>query len=215
MRHGRCFGQFIAHRNLQAVRRLRFRNHPRRAPRPRHADEAADPITTRQSRNSVLLVATASSSSSPRRRFRVGRTKTGLGLFALKPFRKGDFILYYKGRLISNDEADRLGTKYLFEINNRWTIDGATKRNIARYINHSCKPNAETDVKRHKIIITAAKTIHPGDEITYNYGRNYFNAFIKPHGCRCAACTTAKRTGRGVKKQNGRRRTAKKRNGHA
>jgi uncharacterized protein len=126
--------------------------------------------------------------SSSRRRFRVGRSKSGLGLFAVKPFKKGDFITYYTGRLITTKEADELWTKYLFEVNSRWTIDGSTRRNVARYINHSCRPNAETDIKKHKIIISAIKGIYPGDEITYNYGRDYFNAFIKEHGCRCAAC---------------------------
>jgi SET domain-containing protein len=128
------------------------------------------------------------SSGASRRRLRVGRSRSGLGLFALAPIRKGEFIAYYSGRLISNDEADRLWTKYLFELNSRWTVDGSNRRNIARYVNHSCRPNAETDVKRHKIIITAIKNIQPGDEITYNYGRNYFDAFIKPGGCRCGAC---------------------------
>ena len=109
-----------------------------------------------------------------RRRFRIGRSKTGLGLFALKPIRRGEFIAYYTGRLIANDEADGLWTKYLFEVNNRWTVDGSGRDNIARYINHSCKPNAETDVKGHKVIITAIRTIHPGDEITYNYGTRLF-----------------------------------------
>ena len=120
--------------------------------------------------------------------FRIGRSKTGLGLFALKKIRRGQFVANYTGRLITDAYADKLWTKYLFEINNRWTLDGSIKRNIARYINHSCKPNAESDVKGHKVIITAIRTIRPGDEITYNYGRNYFNAFIKPHGCRCMAC---------------------------
>jgi SET domain-containing protein len=127
---------------------------------------------------------------SSRKRLRVGRSKAGFGLFALEPFRRGDFIANYTGRLITNERADELWTKYLFEINNRWTLDGSARSNIARYINHSCKPNAETDVKGHKIIITAIRTIHPGDEITYNYGRNYFNAFIKDNGCRCMACTS-------------------------
>ena len=67
-------------------------------------------------------------------------------------------------------------------------MDGSGRRNTARYINHACRPNAETDVKKHKIIITAIKNIEPGDEITYNYGRAYFNAFIKPYGCLCASC---------------------------
>jgi uncharacterized protein len=127
--------------------------------------------------------------SSSRRRFRVGRSKAGLGLFAVKPIKKGEFIAYYTGRIISNAEADRLWTKYLFELNSRWTVDGSTRRNIARYINHSCRPNAETDVKKLKVVITAIKNIQPGDEITYNYGRAYFNAFIKPMGCKCEACS--------------------------
>src|SRR5262245_4910120 len=127
-------------------------------------------------------------SSSSLRPFRVGRSKTGLGLFATKLIRRGTFILYYTGRKLPNKIADELDTKYLFEINNRWTIDGSTRRNVARYINHSCKPNAEADVKKHKVLITSIRTIQPGDEITYNYGRDYFNAFIKDKGCRCLAC---------------------------
>jgi len=129
-----------------------------------------------------------SRTSGSRRLFRVGRSKTGLGLFAAKLIRRGSFIVYYTGRKLPNRIADELDNKYLFEINNRWTMDGSPRRNVARYVNHSCRPNAETDVKKHKIIISAIRTIHPGDEITYNYGRNYFNAFIKEKGCKCAAC---------------------------
>jgi uncharacterized protein len=123
-----------------------------------------------------------------RRPFRVGRAKTGFGLFATEEIKKGSFITYYKGRKLPNAVADELSTKYLFELNGRWTIDGSNRRNLARYINHSCKPNSDADVKKHRIIISAIRTIHPGDEITYNYGRSYFNVFIKPDGCKCAAC---------------------------
>ena len=127
-------------------------------------------------------------------------------MFALKPIKRGEFIANYTGRLITNEHADKLWTKYLFEINNRWTIDGSSKRNIARYMNHSCRPNAESDVKGHKVIITAIKNIKPGDEITYNYGRNYFNAFIKPHGCRCMACHQKPMVKRSSRKRTRRRR---------
>lgn len=136
------------------------------------------------------------------RRIRVGRSKTGKGLFALTPFKPGEFIANYTGRLITNDYADELWTKYLFEINNRWTLDGSIRRNVARYINHSCKPNAETDVRGHKVIVTALRTIQPGDEITYNYGRNYFNAFIKPHGCRCQKCISERRAERASRRKS-------------
>ena len=125
---------------------------------------------------------------SPRRPFRIGRSKAGLGLFATKPIKKGAFIIKYWGRKLPNRIADDLDTKYLFEINSRVTVDGSPRRNIARYINHSCRPNAETDVKKGEVLITAYKNIQPGDEITYDYGKDYFNTFIKPYGCKCVKC---------------------------
>jgi len=150
-----------------------------------------------------------STTSSSRRPFRVGRSKTGLGLFATKLIRRGSFIVRYTGKKLHNRIADELDTKYLFEINNRWTIDGSSRKNVARYINHSCRPNAEADVKKHKILISAIKTIHPGDEITYNYGRNYFNAFIKERGCRCAACHQKKLVLRSQRKSRNKRKGRK------
>jgi uncharacterized protein len=145
--------------------------------------------------------------SSSRRPFRVGRAKTGLGLFATRLIRKGSFIVRYTGRMLPNRIADELDTKYLFEVNARWTVDGSSRKNVARYVNHSCRPNAEADVKKRKILITAIKTINPGDEITYNYGRDYFNAFIKQHGCRCAACHQKKFVMRSKHKRSRKRKT--------
>ena len=120
--------------------------------------------------------------------FRVGRSKTGLGLFATEEIKKGAFIIEYWGRCVSNRVADDLDNRYLFEVNSRWTIDGSTRRNTARYINHSCRPNAEANIIRRVIKIRAIKSIKPGDEITYNYGSGYFDTYIKPKGCRCAKC---------------------------
>ena len=142
----------------------------------------------KSAKESFKKAPSSTSTSSSRRPYRVGRSKTGFGLFATKTIKKGSFIAFYRGPKIRTAMADELANKYLFELNSRWTIDGSTRRNVARYINHSCRPNAETDVKKHTIVITAIKTIQPGDEIAYNYGRNYFNAYIKDKGCRCAAC---------------------------
>lgn len=121
--------------------------------------------------------------------FRVGRSLTGLGLFATREIQKGTFIIEYVGPRLSNEEVSRRrNTRYLFEVSSRWTIDGSPRWNIARYINHSCRPNAEAVVSRGRIRIKAIKRIKPGDEITYNYGKNYFETFIKPIGCKCGAC---------------------------
>ncbi len=81
----------------------------------------------------------------------------------------------------------------MFEINSRWTIDGKSRRNLGRYANHSCRPNAESDIVKGKIFLRAIKTIQPGDEVTYDYGKEYFQMFIKPKGCRCVKCVEKRR----------------------
>ena len=123
-----------------------------------------------------------------RRHLRVARSLAGLGLFARKPIEKGRYIVRYGGRKIPTDKADELNNRYLFEINSRWTIDGSSRRNLARYINHSCRPNAEVYFVKHVIKIRAIRNIKADEEITYNYGRNYFDCFIKDVGCKCIAC---------------------------
>jgi hypothetical protein len=124
--------------------------------------------------------------------YRVGRSRTGLGLFATKPIKKGAKIVRYFGPLLDSKKKkdDAIENKYLFELNNRWTIDGSVRKNIARYINHACRPNAESDVKprKRKVIIRAIKNIEPGEEINYDYGTDYFKAYLKPIGCKCDAC---------------------------
>ena len=118
------------------------------------------------------------------------RSSAGLGLFALREFKKDDEIIEYIGETISDDEAQRRGGKYLFELNDEWTIDGTTRKNVARYINHSCKPNCypELNDEETRVFIKAKRKIAVGEELTYDYGKQYFNIEIKPHGCKCAAC---------------------------
>jgi hypothetical protein len=124
--------------------------------------------------------------------YRVGRSRTGLGLFATKPIKKGAKIVRYFGPLLDSKKKkdDAIENKYLFELNGRWTIDGSVRENIARYINHACRPNAESDVKprKRKVVIRAIKNIEPGEEINYDYGTDYFKAYLKPIGCKCDAC---------------------------
>jgi hypothetical protein len=124
--------------------------------------------------------------------YRVGRSRTGLGLFATKPIKKGAKIVRYFGPLLDcrKKKDDAVENKYLFELNGRWTIDGSVRKNIARYINHACKPNAESDVnpRKRKVVIRAIKKIEPGEEINYDYGTDYFKAYLKPIGCKCDAC---------------------------
>src|SRR4029453_5733661 len=103
----------------------------------------------------------------------------------------GSFIVEYKGRKGTKEQADILearGNRYLYEINTRWTIDGTSRKNLGRYANHSCRPNAETHTIGHKVIIRAIKNIRTGAEITYSYGRDYLTNVITRRGCKCEKC---------------------------
>ncbi|OGG41102.1 hypothetical protein A2118_01470 [Candidatus Kaiserbacteria bacterium GWA2_50_9] len=117
---------------------------------------------------------------------RAGRANAGLGLFATRSFKKGERIIEYIGRTLPTAEQYSSRSKYLFEVNKRKTIDGAIRSNIARYINHSCKPNCEPEIERGHIFIDAIKNIKVGEEFVYDYGEEYFNEHIRPYGCRCA-----------------------------
>jgi SET domain-containing protein len=119
----------------------------------------------------------------------VKRAKAGLGLFATRSFKKGDRIIEYFGRTISNAEAYTSRSKYLFEVNTRKTVDGTTRKNIARYINHSCRPNCEPEIEQGRIFIDAIRNIKSGEELSYDYGEEYFDEHIRPYGCRCVKHT--------------------------
>ncbi len=122
-------------------------------------------------------------------RFKVRKSKpgTGQGLFAQHDIKKGDFILEYTGKRIPTALADTLTSRYLFEIDADWTIDGSPLSNTARYINHSCDPNTEAEIVDGRILILAKRPIEEGGELTIDYDIEYFDEFIRPVGCKCSA----------------------------
>jgi uncharacterized protein len=126
--------------------------------------------------------------SREKQKFAIKRTVTGLGLVALQPIPAGKKIIEYTGALISNEEVEKRRGKYFFGVNTKWSIDGSPRSNIARYINHSCRPNAEALISGRRVWIWSKRKIKAGEEITYNYGKEYFDDLIKPAGCRCEKC---------------------------
>lgn len=116
------------------------------------------------------------------------RCATGLGLFALAPIPAGRRIIEYTGPLVPNAEVEKRRGKYFFGVNSKWAIDGSPRANTARYINHSCRPNAEAVVSGRRVWIWSKRRIKAGEEITYDYGREYFDDHIRPAGCRCDKC---------------------------
>lgn len=124
----------------------------------------------------------------------------GTGVYAKKNIPKGATIIEYVGRKITKKESDRVyeeqyekheqdpesdGAVYIFELDDKWDIDGNVSLNTAKYINHSCSPNAETENTGKKILIQALRDIKKGEEITYNYG--YDIESYEDHPCRCGS----------------------------
>jgi len=115
----------------------------------------------------------------------VKRSHSGLGMFAKEPIKKKSFIIEYTGKRIPTKVADTLPGRYFFEIDSNWTIDGSTRSNTARYINHSCDPNCEAEIDENdRIMIYAIKNIEKGEELSFDYGEEYFEEFLK-EDCRC------------------------------
>lgn len=114
----------------------------------------------------------------------------GLGLFATLPLKKGDFIAEYTGELLTEEESDARGGKYLMDAEDGWVLDGKDRTCVAHFINHSCRPNCEAFAEGKRVFIYAIRDIAPGEEIGCDYGREYVEKFIKPYGCKCAVCHT-------------------------
>ncbi|MBI1202938.1 MAG: SET domain-containing protein-lysine N-methyltransferase [Rhodopseudomonas sp.] len=125
------------------------------------------------------------------RPFRLGRSRTGLGLFATKPIKKAARISEYRGRRLDLEaatKAENSGNRYLYEVNSKITIDGAHRSNIARYFNHSCNPNCDTFIRNKRVFIRTLRNIKPDEELTFDYGRDYLKNVIGLENCQCPRC---------------------------
>lgn len=122
----------------------------------------------------------------------------GRGMFATKEIPRGMRVIEYVGERLSKAEGWRRerqrqrraarsgdGCIYIFELNQKADIDGRPLWNTARYINHSCQPNCESQIVRGHVWIVALRRIHVGEELTYDYYYDYEH--YRDHPCRCAA----------------------------
>ena len=128
------------------------------------------------------------------KKYAVKKSSAGLGLFVVDEYKKAELVIEYTGERITEAEANRRGGKYLFELNDNFTIDGKGRENTARYLNHSCKPNCYPELSEDEtqIFIFAKRAIKVGEELTYNYGKMYFDILIGNNGCLCASCAKTK-----------------------
>jgi len=100
----------------------------------------------------------------------------GRGVFARRPIRKGIRIIEYTGPIINEKEADKIGVStenghshtMLFQIDKKRCING-NEGGDARYLNHGCDPNCETEQDGDRIFIKSIRAIKKGEELVYDY----------------------------------------------
>jgi SET domain-containing protein len=114
------------------------------------------------------------------------------GLYASKNIKAKQIVIHYKGKLVTKKEVeknpkfDNDKAIYLFNVNNRYDLDGDFEYNDARLINHSCNPNCEVDGKGLKLWIFALRDIKKDEELSYDYGFGYDEDY-KQFVCKCGA----------------------------
>jgi SET domain-containing protein len=100
----------------------------------------------------------------------------GWGVYATRAITKNTRIIDYAGEKISVRESEKRERRYMkrgrvwcFTLTRRTVVDAAVGGNIARFINHACRPNCYVEIKDGVIWIRAARRIRKGEEITYHY----------------------------------------------
>lgn len=106
----------------------------------------------------------------------------GWGLRTTQDIKKGDFVIEYVGELIDEAECSRRmeekmdrgdTTFYFLTIDKERIIDAGPAANHARFMNHSCQPNCETQKwvvnGQTKVGLFAICDIPAGSELTFNY----------------------------------------------
>jgi SET domain-containing protein len=106
----------------------------------------------------------------------------GLGLFATRPYKTGEYITEYFGKPVPAEIAERSRSRYMFAVTSKTAIDGSDRANIARYINHSCKANVIASGSK-RLWIHALRRIKAGEELTLDYGEDYLRYFMPV--CKC------------------------------
>jgi uncharacterized protein len=123
-----------------------------------------------------------------KKKYVIKRSTTGLGMFAQQDIPSQTRICEYIGIRIPNAKAEKADNRYIMYLNSTHAIDGQERANAARYINHSCQPNAAAYTTGKRLWIWSEQPIKAGEEITLDYGKEYFDAYIQGVGCRCQKC---------------------------
>ena len=113
----------------------------------------------------------------------------GLGVFARRTFATGETILVREERPVTPDHPlDPMKDELVQHCD--W-LDGGRQVYLgapARYINHSCEPNAFLRRQEGLTYVVALKPIHPNEEIVRHYGVNRWDGETWPCNCGSDRC---------------------------
>ena len=111
----------------------------------------------------------------------------GWGVYSMSPIKIGMFIGEYSGRIIRTRDLQGKRCNYVVSVREegrggiwRTNIDASWAGNFARFINHSCDPNAELQTYRvrhgsliPRVHLHAIREIDVSEEITFDYGLKF------------------------------------------
>lgn len=75
-------------------------------------------------------------------------------------------------------------SKYLFVLDDYWTLDGGVGGSGAEFINHSCEPNLVTRIMKGHILYFSLRRIRAGEELTIDYNYDDTDEVMR---CACRA----------------------------
>lgn len=142
------------------------------------------------------------SNGSQKRRIQMRRSAVhGKGVYALTQFEPEQRIIEYTGEVISWPEALRRhphdpedpNHTFYFHVDDETVIDGGVGGNLARWINHGCDPNCDTEVDEGRVFVKALRAIEAGEELFYDYhlviDQRHTPSLKREFACRCGAET--------------------------
>jgi SET domain-containing protein len=123
----------------------------------------------------------------------------GTGVFARRKIAAGERIIEYRGERVTWKQAlkrtaakdESVNHTFLFSLADGRLIDGGSRGNAARWINHACEPNCEAVEDDGRVFIHALHDITRGEELSYSYPLIYEGrhtpAVKRAFECRCGS----------------------------
>jgi hypothetical protein len=117
----------------------------------------------------------------------VAPARVGRGVFAARPFRRGDTVLAIEGRVVNYIRLwEREGSRFsanCIRYGPETYLDPGD--GPAAYLNHSCAPNVAIAKTANRLHLIAARRIGANEEIVFDYSTTIGDDDVWRMRCRC------------------------------